>query len=118
LPIAHAASDADLAHGAAGLISSLASINATSEATTINVRVPNLRTWIRPALISSYILVRPRPVAAHASGIVQLRRSRNGMVEVIGLPYPAVIVSNAVAHANGRSSPRIAKPVQRGKKQK
>jgi hypothetical protein len=116
LPIDQAAADAELADVVAGVFGP-GSINATSEATTINVRVPNLRVWTRPAPISSYIFVRPRPVAAHASGIVQLMRSRNGMAEVIEWPCYHRFERDC-ARANGCSRPRIALPVQREKKQK
>ena len=50
-----------------------------TEGTRTKVRVPIFLVTSFLRRISSYVFVRPRPVAAHASATVQLKRSRNGI---------------------------------------
>ena len=51
-----------------------------SDRTSTNLRRPTMVVAISPAPISSYSFVRPRPVAAQASAIVQVRRCANGIL--------------------------------------
>jgi hypothetical protein len=51
----------------------------TSDLTLIKVQPPIFVVAIRFCLINSYNLVRPSPVALHASTTVQEIRSQNGM---------------------------------------
>jgi hypothetical protein len=51
---------------------------ATSDRTLIKVRAPTFMVEMRFCLINSYNVVRPSPVATHASATVQLIRSRKG----------------------------------------